>query len=372
MRIPTEESLTATVSDIITTTVFLKSDTDQLMDENDSIVNAQNEDAHYSSHYMPTVLVFATIGVLSLIACICYLTYKLNRLCKSDHSSTESLEKSITLAENGKGRKLPLVNGILSRLLPWLYPRTIIVESHYEPRQSEPIRYEKSGLGLKAGSNQKKISESYGTQPSSQATSWLIKLLPGLFCATSGKYPEKRVKLVPSSSQLALENLEAPVSTTFVPIGRSVTLVPRSEIWRDPVKRRGVDEIALWEERMQAKTLSKTDSELSQVKPTVWKFPSNNPYPDSPESFNQRKENLPRETNTSRNARSKSEISPTFKRMFPNTLASMSYPSGMYTENDAHFKEMNDMSIQSDVDFVRQELQKSRINNSSSQWLPSY
>ncbi|KAI8641510.1 hypothetical protein BD408DRAFT_417940 [Parasitella parasitica] len=84
-----------------------------------------------------------------------------------------------------------------------------------------------------------------------------------------------------------IENLHIPISSTFVPIEKSsLTLVPRSEIWLDPQRRRGVDELDMWERK-------NSDTEIQTIAvpepQPVWRFPSQqNAYPDSPESFERR------------------------------------------------------------------------------------
>ncbi|KAI7848931.1 hypothetical protein BDC45DRAFT_521945 [Circinella umbellata] len=51
-----------------------------------------------------------------------------------------------------------------------------------------------------------------------------------------------------------IENSGKPISTTFIPIHKSpLTLVPRMEVWQDPQRRRGVDELDLWEKKQQQK-----------------------------------------------------------------------------------------------------------------------
>ncbi|KAG1234009.1 hypothetical protein G6F68_002742 [Rhizopus microsporus] len=61
------------------------------------------------------------------------------------------------------------------------------------------------------------------------------------------------------------------LSPTFVPIHTSLNLVPRSEILNDPERRRGVDELDMWEKKKQSKTTTQQ----------VWKFPFTRAYPES-------------------------------------------------------------------------------------------
>ncbi|KAI8390945.1 uncharacterized protein BYT42DRAFT_475679, partial [Radiomyces spectabilis] len=57
---------------------------------------------------------------------------------------------------------------------------------------------------------------------------------------------------------------------TFVPMHTSpLTLVPRHEIMGDPSRRRGVDEVDMWEQRQQ-----------QLRRPPMWQF--NGDFPDSP------------------------------------------------------------------------------------------
>ncbi|KAI9247322.1 hypothetical protein BY458DRAFT_494586 [Sporodiniella umbellata] len=62
----------------------------------------------------------------------------------------------------------------------------------------------------------------------------------------------------------------------LLPVHTSLNLVPRSEILNDPARRRGVDEVDLWERKQSVK--------LQAPPNALWKFPLSRAYPDSPES----------------------------------------------------------------------------------------
>ncbi|KAI8070062.1 hypothetical protein BC940DRAFT_366256 [Gongronella butleri] len=56
----------------------------------------------------------------------------------------------------------------------------------------------------------------------------------------------------PTTPAMLLSPTATQVPSTFIPIETSpLTLVPRATIWRDPERRRGVDEVALWEYKQQ-------------------------------------------------------------------------------------------------------------------------
>ncbi|KAI8143365.1 hypothetical protein BJV82DRAFT_713562 [Fennellomyces sp. T-0311] len=70
-----------------------------------------------------------------------------------------------------------------------------------------------------------------------------------------------------------IENSEQPISSTFIPINTSpLTLVPRMEVWQDPQRRQGVDEIDLWERKQlkQQEESPRSSSETQQSMATAF------------------------------------------------------------------------------------------------------
>ncbi|KAI7894468.1 uncharacterized protein EV154DRAFT_415255 [Mucor mucedo] len=111
----------------------------------------------------------------------------------------------------------------------------------------------------------------------SAAPSWLTKILPNKFRSTP-----RHMSLPILNNRPTIDNLNVPISSTFKPIDKSfLTLVPRSEIWLDPNRRRGVDELDIWE-RKKSGTIVVPEEVLPA--PLMWRFPSASAYPDSPDS----------------------------------------------------------------------------------------
>ncbi|CAO3663498.1 unnamed protein product [Rhizopus stolonifer] len=67
-----------------------------------------------------------------------------------------------------------------------------------------------------------------------------------------------------------------PQEEPVLPVHTSLNLVPRSEIMNDPARRRGVDEVDLWERKQSIKEQASSAA--------LWKFATTRAYPDSPES----------------------------------------------------------------------------------------
>jgi hypothetical protein len=223
---------------------------------------------HKVHRFLPVIIAFAILGVLAVMGCLLFIGCRFYRTRRYDHEDTTTMRGTPVvqkLATLSPGR-------LLSK---WLAPAT---ESPYQQQQVEPIRYEKSDIT--------RINETSSRRPS-LAPSWLVRLIPSLFSTPSQSRhsPPQRHRSLPIITQSrpsdAIDNLNIPISSTFVPIdSSSLTLVPRSEIWLDPDRRRGVDELDMWERR-------KTDGGLSvpiAPQPILWRFTTDgNAYPDSPE-----------------------------------------------------------------------------------------
>ncbi|KAI8096248.1 uncharacterized protein BX664DRAFT_323454 [Halteromyces radiatus] len=69
------------------------------------------------------------------------------------------------------------------------------------------------------------------------------------------------------------------VSPTFVPIQASpLTLVPRDAIWKDPQRRRGVNELELWEQKQQQQQSRFYDDGLPLFIPPLQRYSSTSSY----------------------------------------------------------------------------------------------
>ncbi|KAG1057299.1 hypothetical protein G6F43_000844 [Rhizopus delemar] len=175
---------------------------------------------------------------------------------------------------------------------------------------------------------------------------WLAISSPASFSPTDTPRIHANQSLQPHTDHL---------SPTFMPIHTSLNLVPRSEILNDPARRRGVDEVDLWEKKQN-------EQEPHRRPAAFWRFPLTRAYPDSPESIKIHS-NSPTSTLTmqgtsmSQMNRSESEI---------------------ITKHDTHpilipHHHKHDIpnipSSSRDIRLVRQVLQESKIRNSSSDWL---
>ncbi|ORZ13123.1 hypothetical protein BCR42DRAFT_419232 [Absidia repens] len=80
-----------------------------------------------------------------------------------------------------------------------------------------------------------------------------VSMFPGSGSAlTTLQQPQLYHYFPTTTPHHAESSLSSPVSPTFVPIETSpLTLVPRAAIWKDPQRRRGVNELDLWEQKQQ-------------------------------------------------------------------------------------------------------------------------
>ncbi|CAO3652577.1 unnamed protein product [Mucor hiemalis] len=254
---------------------------------------------HRIHRFLPVILAFSIIGILTVLASLVYLAYrfyqanqasKFSRQRRRRHDAEEELNFS---DENNNEKVNSPISATLSNIIPWLsipspqHP-TDQSESYvdHQPLQREPIRYEKSDLSriMLNDSNS-------STRRPSFAPSWLIKILPRKLSGQPSKFnaPPRHMSLPILGGRTAIDNLNVPISSTFKPIDKSsLTLVPRSEIWQDPNRRRGVDELDMWERKQSGVTVAVPDEQIIQPLPLLWRFPTENVYPDSPESFERR------------------------------------------------------------------------------------
>ncbi|KAL9557101.1 hypothetical protein MBANPS3_001558 [Mucor bainieri] len=373
---------------------------------------------HRIHRYLPVILAFAIIGILTVLGSLIYLAYRLYQASaqrRRRHRRRQQAENDNFTDQEKKNPISPL-SATLSNIIPWLaipspttrHPTDTEQEEaeqpyvDFQPQQREPIRFEKSDLKRIMDDD---MSTSTKRRRPSLAPSWLAKLLPNKFSTTltfSG--PSRRHMSLPilfsGNDRQAIDNLNIPISSTFVPIDTSsLTLVPRSEIWRDPHRRRGVDELDMWE-RKNSGTEIQTIA-VPEPQP-MWRFPSQqNVYPDSPESF-ERRYSLPdrRSVHIGSTRHSVSHRSSTTTMQEPNqpsrsrsestrymladastsNAAAHYNPSSNHENQDAFSKfeitvklpkSKQDAAAANDVRLARQALEASRLKNSSSQWLHS-
>jgi hypothetical protein len=282
---------TITQTDYVISTVIASNvpEPTTIVPETKTDIYAEDIWAHRIHRYLPVILAFAIIGILTVLGSIVYLAYRFYQA--SIQRRRQNAEEN---NNNMNKEKKPIspISATLSSVIPWLaipsptrHPTDI--EEHYvdfQPQQREPIRFEKSDL--------KRIMDddtSITTRRPSLAPSWLTKILPNKFSTTLNFSGQSRRHmslpiLFSGNDGQTIDNLNIPISSTFVPIDKSsLTLVPRSEIWLDPHRRRGVDELDMWE-RKNSGTEIQTIA-VPEPQP-MWRFPSQqNAYPDSPDSF---------------------------------------------------------------------------------------
>jgi hypothetical protein len=255
--------------------------------------NADAEDLweHRIQRFLPVILAFAIIGVLTVLGSLVYLAYRFYQANRASRQRRrQQAEQHPDEEGNSSEKQISPLSTTLSHIIPWLGIQSPN-ESYYHPQQREPIRFEKSDL-------RRIMDDTPSTRRPSLAASWLAKLLP------TRRRMSLPILLSPSSAggNSPMDNLNVPISSTFVPIQTSsLTLVPRSEIWQDPYRRRGVDEVDMWERKQSGTeilTIAVPEVEEAQPSPTsqqpMWKFTQHQEaYPDSPDSFQERQFSLP-------------------------------------------------------------------------------
>lgn len=168
---------------------------------------------------LPFLAVFAAIGMLAIFALLIYLGY---RFFRAGHHSAED-------DDNYPGpHSLQSPSSGHTSILPWFGAR-------HDDR--EAMAFDNSARDLMAHKEAYQDRREPGWL---DKMPWLLSLAP--FLDRSRRGQRRR--------GLHMENVDQPISNTFVPDDTSpLTLVPRMEIWQDPQRRRGVDELALWEDK---------------------------------------------------------------------------------------------------------------------------
>ncbi|KAI8878826.1 hypothetical protein K501DRAFT_304330 [Backusella circina FSU 941] len=335
---------------------------------------------HKAHQFLPVIIAFAILGVLAVLGCLLFLGCRFYRTSQRRNNDNEDTNTVLGTPAFPK-KSILSPGGVLSK---WLAPPP--TDPPYQQQQVEPIRYEKSDIT--------RINETSSRRPS-LAPSWLVRLIPSFFSTppqsrNSHLPPSQRHRSLPIITQSrqsdAIDNLNIPISSTFVPIdSSSLTLVPRSEIWLDPNRRRGVDELDMWEQRR------KTDEGGEEGRlnvhiapqPILWRFPQDrNAYPDSPEI--PAAAHHPFETESARSIHIDTRDS---RRSSTTMQGATSYQQIMLEPETSRSETINDpqefmqsssvslpqtayyQDALSDVRLARTELEKSRLNNSSSRWL---
>ncbi|KAI8080671.1 uncharacterized protein B0P05DRAFT_69408 [Gilbertella persicaria] len=281
---PTVRIITQT--DYIYSTIFAPNEP-TLSEQIPSVDNDEWE--HHMRSFFPVVLAFAIIGVLVVIGCLIYLAY---RFCQASRT-TDPGDTEFNFDDEHKKTIISPISATLSHIIPWLAIPSPKPKDNtlFHPYQQEPIRFDKSDM-RHVTSHRSSITSSTTRRPS-LAPSWLTKILPNKFGTHAYPRPSRHMSLpiIFSNNDSPIDNLNIPISSTFVPIDKSsLTLVPRSEIWLDPHRRRGVDELEMWEKRHHSTTGTEVQTIVAPEpqQPLMWRFPSQNAYPDSPESFGRR------------------------------------------------------------------------------------
>lgn len=247
---------------------------------------------HRIHRFLPVILAFAIIGILTVLGSLVYLAYRFYQANRSSirRRRRRDAEERLNFEDENNKKSTSPISATLSHIITWLaipsplHPGDQDRYTNHQPQQREPIRYEKSDLNriMLADSNS-------STRRPSIAPSWLAKILPNKFNNannTTTRSTPRHMSLPILNGRPPIDNLNVPISSTFKPIDTSfLTLVPRSEIWMDPDRRRGVDELDIWE-RKKSGTIMVPDE--AQPAPLMWRFPSESPYPDSPDSIGRR------------------------------------------------------------------------------------
>ncbi|KAI9259665.1 hypothetical protein BDA99DRAFT_573020 [Phascolomyces articulosus] len=197
-------STTQVAETTVTTTPFtehITSDNNN-NNNNNNVPKDNNSDQlpHHLHQLLPVLGLFAVIGLLTILGLMGYMGYRFYRATMNNNNN------------NNRGQRRRLRN---NNDMDWSFSDEGGTKRD-DGGENEPMEFENSASEIKAH---------YGL-PQSQ--------------------PEGGVLDSP------IENIEQPISSTFVPITTSpLTLVPRMEVWEDPQRRRGVDELDLWEKKQQ-------------------------------------------------------------------------------------------------------------------------
>ena len=281
---------TITYTDYITSTVV--SSSTPILTTTSAIVSAETETnnpfsedqwEHRIHRFLPVIIAFAIIGILAVLGSLIYLAFRFYQANdKQRRRRRQDAEETIHFEDEDKSSP---ISTTISNIIPWLSIPSPLHPTDERPFQQEPIRYEKADL-------HRLMKEETTSRRPSLAPSWLMKMLPRKFStSTSTHPPPKRHQSMPILGRTVIDNLNVPISSTFKPIAKSsLVLVPRSEIWQDEQRRRGVNELDLWERKKSGGSTLVLDEHIIQPAPALWQFPTqqHHVYPDSPESAERR------------------------------------------------------------------------------------
>ncbi|KAI9027331.1 hypothetical protein CLU79DRAFT_35076 [Phycomyces nitens] len=200
----------------------------------------------------PLLLIFAILGMLF---CTSGLVFTLFFCYRRKYQPQSQSRLDTNNGHNNNSHPSPTMHSIfphttkstpgnttrpLSRILPWLSVRSAT--------SRETLSFQNSARDLMAN------KEAYTNKTNVLNDSWISRLLH-----RSG--PQTATPSSPSIQFIS----------TFVPMDRSpLTLVPRADILNDPERRRGVDELDLWEQKQKQHS-------------AVWRFAPKD-YPESPDA----------------------------------------------------------------------------------------
>lgn len=220
--------VTITLTDIVFATIDPKTTTSTYPLDNTSInpVSPPSQPTRHQQHdrwihqLLPVLGVFAIIGLLSILGLLAYLAYRFYRADRDRNTGT-----------GGRGRRRTRnQDDDTASGMPWMTAAAAAAAANEEYDESD----NKRSPGLT------RFVRKWHPSPSPPPT--------------QGMYNDPSV-----------------ISRTFVPMDTSpMTLVPRSEVLRDPARRRGIDALDLWEQKHQARyPSSASSSETVQVSPRV-------------------------------------------------------------------------------------------------------
>ncbi|ORZ02558.1 hypothetical protein BCR43DRAFT_509723 [Syncephalastrum racemosum] len=234
-------TIESTLEDSISSTIFEPpaSNGDQDTNAITDRIRPENTVDDHLYRLLPFLAVFAAIGMLAIFALLIYLGYRFFRAGRHP-TEDENYPGPHVLQSPSSGH---------TSILPWFGARR---------SDREAMTFDNSARDLMAH------KEAYQEK---REPNWLDKM-PWLLAMVSllgnGRRGRRR-------RGVRMENVDQPISNTFVPDDTSpLTLVPRMEIWQDPQRRRGVDELALWEDKQHHPPRS------------VYQFASESSYLNSP------------------------------------------------------------------------------------------
>ncbi|KAI7880042.1 hypothetical protein K492DRAFT_188148 [Lichtheimia hyalospora FSU 10163] len=223
--------VTITLTDIVFATIDPKTTTTTTYSLDNTSNNAASSPSQPTRHQqhdrlihqlLPVLGVFAIIGLLSILGLLVYLGYRFYRADRDPNTG---------MGGNRRRRTRNQDDDDTASGMPWMA----------------------AAAAADAANDEYDESDSDNNKRSHGLTRYVRKLHPPP-TPTQGMYDDPSI-----------------ISRTFVPMDTSpMTLVPRSEVLRDPARRRGIDALDLWEQKHQAGyPSSASSSETVQVSPRL-------------------------------------------------------------------------------------------------------